>query len=165
MRRVILESPYAGDVEANVAYAKRCLADSLSRGEAPLASHLLYPQVLDDNKKEWRLLGMTAGFAWLDVAEAIVVYIDLGISDGMLKGISAAKQAGIPIEERRLNHPGGSRIDKLLARLRELRTTMSDIDRDRSGHLLQAESFLFANSASMLDDLIRCLDDRINPKD
>jgi hypothetical protein len=28
-RLVILESPYAGDVEANVAYARRCLRDSL----------------------------------------------------------------------------------------------------------------------------------------
>lgn len=36
MRRVILESPYAGDVEANIAYARRCIADCLRRGEAPI---------------------------------------------------------------------------------------------------------------------------------
>ena len=44
MRLVILESPYAGDVAANVKYARRCVRDSLSRGEAPIASHLLYTQ-------------------------------------------------------------------------------------------------------------------------
>jgi hypothetical protein len=41
MRWVILESPYAGDVEANVAYARAAVRDSLMRGEAPIASHLL----------------------------------------------------------------------------------------------------------------------------
>ena len=40
MKLVILESPYAGDVEANVEYARACVRDSLSRGEAPIASHL-----------------------------------------------------------------------------------------------------------------------------
>ena len=37
---VVIESPYAGDVEANVAYAKRCVLDCLRLGEAPYASHL-----------------------------------------------------------------------------------------------------------------------------
>ena len=44
MRLVIVESPYAGDIEANVAYARACLGDCLSRGEAPFACHLLYTQ-------------------------------------------------------------------------------------------------------------------------
>ena len=50
LRRVILESPYAGDIERNVAYARAAMRDSLLRGEAPIASHLLYtqPGVLDD---------------------------------------------------------------------------------------------------------------------
>lgn len=39
MRRVILESPYAGEVEANVAYARLCMRDSISRGEAPSVSY------------------------------------------------------------------------------------------------------------------------------
>ena len=50
MRLVIVESPYAGDIETNVKYARRCVKDSLMRGEAPIASHLLYTQegILDD---------------------------------------------------------------------------------------------------------------------
>ena len=39
---MILESPYAGRVEENVAYARAAVRDSLLRGEAPIASHLLY---------------------------------------------------------------------------------------------------------------------------
>jgi len=42
MKKVIIESPYAGNIEQNIKYRLRaCLKDSLTRGEAPLASHLL----------------------------------------------------------------------------------------------------------------------------
>ena len=42
MIKVIIESPYTGDVERNLEYARRCMRDSIKRGEAPFASHLLY---------------------------------------------------------------------------------------------------------------------------
>lgn len=44
MKLVIVESPYAGDVKTNVAYARAAIRDCLMRGEAPYASHLLYTQ-------------------------------------------------------------------------------------------------------------------------
>lgn len=66
MRLVILESPYAGDVEKHVAYARACVRDSLSRGEAPIASHLLYtqPGILRDEVSKERQWGIDAGLAW-----------------------------------------------------------------------------------------------------
>jgi hypothetical protein len=99
VRLVILESPYAGDVERNVRYARACLRDSLLRGEAPIASHLLYtqPGVLDDAVPAERQRGIDAGLAWGRVAEATVVYRDLGVSRGMQYGIDAAQRAGRPI--------------------------------------------------------------------
>ena len=105
MRLVILESPYAGeDVDANVRYARACVRDSLERGEAPIASHLLYtqPGILNDDNHRERMWGISAGLAWRKVAEASVVYIDRGISSGMRFGIKAAEEAGIPIEYRTL---------------------------------------------------------------
>lgn len=104
MRRVIVESPYAGDVARNLAYARQCMHDCLIRGEAPYASHLLYTQegVLDDTVPEERKLGMQAGFSWREVADAVVVYTDYGISGGMQKGIDGARAEGKPIEYRRL---------------------------------------------------------------
>lgn len=104
MRRVILESPYAGDIEANVAYARACVRDSVLRGEAPIASHLLFtqPDVLDDNDPAERQLGIDAGLAWRHVAHAAVVYVDRGISRGMSAGIEAAREAGLPVEFRSL---------------------------------------------------------------
>ncbi len=63
MRLVVVESPYAGDVERNLSYLRACLADCLRRNEAPIASHALYtqPGVLDDTKPEERKKGMMDG--------------------------------------------------------------------------------------------------------
>lgn len=90
--KVILESPYAGDVQKNIEYARRCMADCLKRGEYPFASHLLYTQegILDDNIPEERDLGMLAGHDWAKHADKTVVYIDLGVTPGMIRGINHA---------------------------------------------------------------------------
>jgi hypothetical protein len=81
----IIESPYAGDIETNVAYARACVSDSLHRGEAPIASHLLYtqPGILNDDLPGERKLGIDAGLAWRRVAEVHAFYVDLGWSRGM----------------------------------------------------------------------------------
>lgn len=104
MRLVIVESPFAGDVEKNILYTRLCVRDSLSRGEAPIASHLLYTQkgILNDNIPEERQWGIDAGLAWRVVAEASVVYQDFGISRGMQYGINAAEASGKTIEYRTL---------------------------------------------------------------
>lgn len=103
-RLVILESPYAGDIEANVAYARACVRDALSLGDAPIASHLLYtqPGILDDGIPYQRAWGIDAGLAWGRVAQATVVYTDRGISRGMQLGIDRAIQEGRKVEYRTL---------------------------------------------------------------
>lgn len=104
MKLVILESPFAGDIERNIAYARMAVKDSLSRGEAPIASHLLYTQegILDDNIEEERMWGINAGLAWKAKADLQVFYVDYGWSKGMIYGKQYAEEHGIPIEERRL---------------------------------------------------------------
>ena len=104
MKRVILESPYAGDIEKNLRYARACVRHSLSLGEAPIASHLLYTQegILNDNSDAERLWGINAGLVWKDVADLHVFYIDFGISGGMQYAIKYATENKIPIEYRKL---------------------------------------------------------------
>jgi len=104
MRLVIVESPYAGDTEANIEYARRCVRDSLERGEAPIASHLLYtqPGILRDGVPEERQWGIDAGLAWRTVAACTAVYTDRGLTQGMSYGIAAAEEAGVPIEYRKI---------------------------------------------------------------
>lgn len=78
------------------------MRDSLLKNEAPLLSHLLYtqPGVLRDEVPEERQHGIDAGLAWGRVAEATIIYVDRGISNGMRYGIANARAAGRPIVVR-----------------------------------------------------------------
>lgn len=109
MRLVIIESPYAGEVERNLAYLRAAMADCLRRGEAPFASHALYtqPGVLDDTVPAERALGIEAGLLWGRHAEYTVAFTDLGITDGMKLGIERAYREGRPVTHRTL--PGWKR--------------------------------------------------------
>ena len=109
MKRVIIESPYAGrgdndgkrylDKQDNINYARKCLDDALSRGEAPLASHLLYTQ---DEIPEDLALGIEPGLVWGECADQVCVYVDRGITKGMIKGIERAINEGREIVFRSL---------------------------------------------------------------
>jgi hypothetical protein len=99
---VIIESPFAGDVEGNIAYARKCVADAVHRGEAPIASHLLFtqPGILDDDIPGERALGIEAGLAWYRVADKCAYYADRGSSRGVEGGLARARTNGVPIEVR-----------------------------------------------------------------
>lgn len=106
MTPTVLESPYAGDTARNIEYAQKCMHDMLvNHNEAPYASHLLYtqPNVLDDNVKHERTLGIYAGFAWkhLDGVKT-VFYTDLGMSGGMQLALDYCRDNDLPYEFRRL---------------------------------------------------------------
>lgn len=128
MLRVVLESPFAGNCNLNVAYARMALRDSLMRGESPIASHLLYTQkgVLDDNIEHERCKGINAGLDWLGVCHYQVFYVDLGWSNGMIAAKDRAVNSGIKIEERLIfdctgslkefinNHPNDNGLIEML---------------------------------------------------
>jgi hypothetical protein len=105
---VEVESPYSAStdegVAENVRYARACMRDCIDRGEAPLASHLLYtqPGILDDGVPEERRMGMEAGKAWSIYAHKVCVYMDRGVSEGMRWGIERARRRDIAVEYRRL---------------------------------------------------------------
>jgi len=105
---VLVESPFAGknrdELERNQLYLRAALRDCLERGEAPFASHGLYtlPGVLDDTKPDERRKGIEAGLAWGRRAHLSAVYVDLGISPGMMEGIARAEKEGRPVERRSL---------------------------------------------------------------
>jgi hypothetical protein len=104
MPLVLIESPFAGDLETNLKFARACMRDSLDRGEAPFAMHLLYTQegILDDDNPEERNWGIEAGLAWGKHASKTVVYTNLGITPGMEIGIQNAREEGREIEYREL---------------------------------------------------------------
>lgn len=113
MKRVIIETPYAGDIERNLRYLRACMNDSLMRGEAPFASHALYtqPGVLRDSVPAERARGIHAGFAWREVAELTAVYVDLGVSSGMHYGIRDAERRGCAVSIRSLGAAWDAVVD------------------------------------------------------
>ena len=107
MKLVMIETPLMArgerTMEMNLEYARKCMKDSLSRGEAPFAMHLLYTQVLDDNVVEERKQGITCGLAWLLQADAVILYCDYGVSSGMKAAYKKALANNIEIELRFIN--------------------------------------------------------------
>lgn len=95
MRRVIIESPYAGEThelaERNKFYLQACIRWCVLRGWTPYASHKMLPGALDDSNSKERALGIQAGFVWRRQAEATVCFHDLGFSFGMCSGITDAQ--------------------------------------------------------------------------
>lgn len=108
MTLVVIESPLKGTskriVARNRRYARACMRDSLDRGEHPFASHLLYTQegILNDENPIERQRGIDAGLAWGEHAQRCCVYVDLGVTPGMVQGIARAKSQGIEIVTRML---------------------------------------------------------------
>ena len=103
MRRVVIETPYAGDIKKNMDYLKRCLKDSIDRGETPMASHMIYTQVLCDENPKERALGISLGYHWLSTAVSQIFYIDYGFSRGMLEAFRKGQSISILQEIRYLD--------------------------------------------------------------
>jgi hypothetical protein len=102
---VIVESPYFNldktEVKRNVEYAQAACRDCYNRGEIPFASHLFFPQFLQDEGLE-RQFGIRAGYLFWTVANMITFYIDRGWSDGMKAAMERAVDMRIKFEERRV---------------------------------------------------------------
>ena len=107
---VMLESPYSGDVETNVAYALECMRHSISLNEAPLGTHLLYTQlakggflpdgVAHPKRMCERDTGLACGQAWRSLATKTVLYCDRGVSSGMERARAEAVAMGQTVEVR-----------------------------------------------------------------
>ena len=71
---VYIVSKYAGDIEKNTAAAIRFARFAIHQNRIPVASHLLYPQILDDNDAEQRELGLLFGQALLALCKEVWVF-------------------------------------------------------------------------------------------
>ena len=89
-RKIYVASKYAGDVEKNTAFAVNCCRRVIDEGCMPIASHLLYPQMLDDNNPDEREMGLMFGLALLAVCDEIWVFGE--VSAGVAREVSEAKR-------------------------------------------------------------------------
>ncbi|MCL2072071.1 MAG: DUF4406 domain-containing protein [Oscillospiraceae bacterium] len=96
MKRIYICSQYAGDIETNVKNARRYCQFVAECGFNPIASHLLYPQFLDDNSPQERQLGLELGLDLLRVCDELWCFGER-ISNGMKDEIAKANEWGIVV--------------------------------------------------------------------
>ncbi len=89
-RKIYVASRYAGDVDANVSAAVTYCRRVIDEGYMPVASHLLYPQILNDNIPEERELGLLFGLSLLRMCDEVWVFGE--VSQGVAQEIAEAKR-------------------------------------------------------------------------
>ena len=96
-RKIYVASKYAGDVEKNTAFAVNCCRRVIDEGCMPIASHLLYPQMLDDNNPDEREMGLMFGLALLAVCDEIWVFgeVSAGVAREVAEAIRYFEEADV----------------------------------------------------------------------
>lgn len=90
-KRAYIVSKYAGDTVENIKNARRFCRFAVKQGYMPLASHLLYPQFLNDKNPYERELGTTFGLMLLASCKETWVF-GTEHSPGMVTEIAEAKR-------------------------------------------------------------------------
>jgi len=93
---VYIASPYAGETEDNISRVKGYCRFAVSKGVIPLAPHLLYPQFMDDDDEDQRILGLRFAIALLCRCDELWVFGEK-VSAGMEKEIEKAEKRGMRI--------------------------------------------------------------------
>ena len=87
---VYICSPFSGDVERNVAAARRYCRFAVDKGYIPIAPHLLFPQFMNDNSPKERELGLFFGTVLMGKCAEVWVFGSL-YSAGMTAEIKRAR--------------------------------------------------------------------------
>lgn len=95
--KVYVVSRYAGDIENNVLSAIRYCKFVITQGKMPIAAHLLYPKIVDDNVPAEREIGTMFGIALLEMCDEVWCF-GKELSSGMEREIKEAKRLGKPIK-------------------------------------------------------------------
>ena len=96
-KKIYVASKYAGNVDANVKAAVGYCKYVISKNCIPIASHLLYPQMLDDNDPDERELGLMFGLSLLAICDEVWCFGDISESEGVQQEIVEARRLGIPV--------------------------------------------------------------------
>ncbi len=98
--KVYAVSPYAGDIDKHVKEAIALCRYIIAQGKMCVASHLMYPAILEDSDPAERELGLLFGLELLAVCDEVYVLSDSpdDISSGMAGEIHEAKRLKKPIK-------------------------------------------------------------------
>ena len=96
LRRVYVISPLAGDIEKNRNKAIEYCKYVIAKGFMPIASHVFYPPMLNDDIPEERAIGTSFGLSLLADCDEAWCFGDR-VSKGMAAELEEAKRLDIPI--------------------------------------------------------------------
>lgn len=96
MIKTFICSPYRGDIEGNTKLARKFGCHAAKCGYIPIIPHLVFPQFLDDNNPEERILGITMGAELLKSCDLMWI-VGTELTTGMQYELDIAKEAQIPI--------------------------------------------------------------------
>ena len=96
MQKVFICSPYRGDIEHNVKVAKDAGRIAAKTGYVPIIPHLVFPQFLNDDLPDERILGIKLGAELLKASDMMWL-IGSKVTKGMKYELEIAKKMRIPI--------------------------------------------------------------------
>lgn len=96
-QKVYIVSKYRGDIDNNTKQAIRFCKFAIEKGKMPIASHLLYPQILNDNDENEREMGTMFGLALIKCCDEVWC-LGKDLSSGMQREIKEAKRIGKKIK-------------------------------------------------------------------
>ena len=96
MKLIYICSPYAGNIEENIRFAKAACRYTVKQGFTPVAPHLFYPQFLNDAVPAERDAGIRMGLRLLSECDELW-RCGPRISAGMEKELAEAKRLKIPV--------------------------------------------------------------------
>ena len=93
---VYICSPFTGDIGDNQRRAREYCRFAVRQGFIPIASHLFFPQFMDDDDPEQRDLGLFMATVLLTKCHEVWVFGDR-ISSGMAAEIAKAERRQMPV--------------------------------------------------------------------
>ncbi len=98
MRKMIfICSPYRGDVAKNRQRAIDLCKYAITKNFLPVAPHLIFPSILDDNKLEERRIGLECSLQLLGKCSSMWLDERTGITEGMRLELDFAERMGMKI--------------------------------------------------------------------
>lgn len=98
MKKIYVCSPYRGEIEKNIKYARNICRAIALEGNIPVAPHIYFTQFLDDEIEEERRIAMKMNLELIKNCDEILICGD-NISEGMKEEISFAEENKIKIKK------------------------------------------------------------------
>lgn len=91
---VFISSPYAGETQVNIDFARQACFYAICLGYTPIAPHLIYPTIIPDDDPAWREVGLRMSCEILSLCDEIWVCGPC-TTPGMQAEVEHAKNLGL----------------------------------------------------------------------